>query len=233
MLHRPYIHSRGKDYHPAPGVFTFGGSVHALDLGDDVVHHLAVGGAHGLHRPFLARFFDLGRHLAGELGQRLAPTLAVSRDVDMDPRAVPTGVVLHHGAHHLFQSLDRGSLRADERAQAVPLNVHRHVVVIDLGPGIEALDDDLLGIVDRLCVVVGPTTAQLQAAFCSVPLLERVVVAGSVVVGAGDDDAARIASRLPWPLLAAIPRDPFLAADEFATRAPTIRSIDVLIKALR
>lgn len=106
-------------------------------------------------------------------------------------------------------------------------------VVIDLGSGAEALDDDLLGILDRLCVVVGPTIAQLQAAFCSVPLLERVAVAGSVVVGAGEDDATRIASRLPWPLLAAVPRDPFLAADEFATRAPTTRSIDVLIRALR
>ena len=106
-------------------------------------------------------------------------------------------------------------------------------VVIDLGSGTEALDDDLLGIIDRLCVVVGPTVAQLQAAFCSVPLLERVVVSGSVVVGAGNDDAARIASRLPWPLLGSIPRDPFLAADEFAARAPTTRSIDVLIRALR
>lgn len=105
-------------------------------------------------------------------------------------------------------------------------------VVIDLGPGTEALDPDLLGIVDRLCVVVGPTIAQLQAAFCSVPLLERVAVTGSVVVGAADEDARRIAARTPWPLLAAIPRDPFLAADEFAARAPTTRAIDVLLKAL-
>lgn len=106
-------------------------------------------------------------------------------------------------------------------------------VVADLGPGPEALDHDVLGIVDRLCVVVGPTVAQLQAAFCAVNVLERLRVAGSVVVGASDDDASRIAGRLPWPLLAAVPRDPFLAADEFATRAPTQRSIDALIRAVR
>jgi CO dehydrogenase nickel-insertion accessory protein CooC1 len=104
--------------------------------------------------------------------------------------------------------------------------------VIDLGTGVEALDGDVLGAIDRLCVVVGPTVGQLQAAFCSVPLLERCAVAGSVVVGATEDDAARIAARLPWRLLASVPRDPFLAADEFATRAPTLRSIDALIRSL-
>jgi len=106
-------------------------------------------------------------------------------------------------------------------------------VVIDLGPGVEALDDDLLGVIDHLCIVVGPTVAQLQAAFCSVPVLERVAVSGTVVVGAGDEDAVRIASRLPWRSLASVPRDPFLAADEFAARGPTIRSIDALIRSLR
>lgn len=105
-------------------------------------------------------------------------------------------------------------------------------VVIDLGPGPESLDHDVLSSVDRLCVVVGPTVAQLQAAFCSIGALERVTVAGSVVVGAGDDDATRIAGRLPWPLLGAVPRDPFLAADEFAIRAATQRTIDALIRAI-
>lgn len=106
-------------------------------------------------------------------------------------------------------------------------------VVVDLGTGAEALDTDVLALIDRLCVVVGPTVAQLQAAFCSVSLLERCAVTGAVVVGAAEDDASRIAARLPWPLLAAVPRDPFLAADEFATRAPTLRSIDTLIRSLR
>ena len=104
-------------------------------------------------------------------------------------------------------------------------------VVIDLGAGSEALDADGLGAVDRLCVVVGPTVAQLQAAFCSLDLVDRRSVAGAVVVGASHDDASRIASRLPWPLLASVPRDPFLAADEFATRAPTLKSVDTLIRA--
>jgi hypothetical protein len=37
---------------------------------------------------------------------------------------------------------------------------------------------------------------------------------------------------LPWTLLAAIPRDPFLANDEFATRSPTLRAVDVVIRGL-
>jgi Mrp family chromosome partitioning ATPase len=106
-------------------------------------------------------------------------------------------------------------------------------VVLDLGSGAEALDAAVLGAVDRLCLVVGPSVAQLQSAFCAVPALDgcgvRIAV---VVVGAEPDDAARIAARLPWPLLAAIPRDPFLANDEFATRAQTVRAIDALIRGL-
>ncbi len=105
-------------------------------------------------------------------------------------------------------------------------------VILDLGTGAEALDVAVLSIVDRLCVVVGPTVALLQAAFCSATILDGQRVAGSVVVGASDDDASRIAGRLPWQLLAAIPRDPFLAADDFATRAPTLRSVDTLIRRL-
>ena len=113
--------------------------------------------------------------------------------------------------------------------------LHRdHAVVLDLGCGAEALDGDVLGAVDRLCLVIGPSVAQLQSAFCAVPLLEGsgvpVVV---VVVSAEPDDAARIAARLPWRSVAAIPRDPFLGDDEFATRAPTVRAIDGLIRLLQ
>lgn len=114
--------------------------------------------------------------------------------------------------------------------------LHRgHPIVIDLGVGAEALDVDVLAAVDRLCVVVGPSVAQLQAAFCAVPLLRQPVAGvriGLVVIGVEAGDAARIASRLPWPLLAAVPRDPFLAGDEFATRAPTLRAVDALIREL-
>jgi Mrp family chromosome partitioning ATPase len=112
---------------------------------------------------------------------------------------------------------------------------HRdRAVVTDLGCGAEALDADVLAVVDALCVVVGASVAQLQSAFCAVPLLEGIGIrVGVVVVCAEPDDAARIAARLPWPLLAAIPRDPFLAADEFAARAPTLRAVDALIRGLR
>lgn len=108
-------------------------------------------------------------------------------------------------------------------------------IVVDLGGGAEALDPDVIAAVDRFCVVVGPSLAQLQAAFCAVPLLQQAI--GSVqlrlaVVGTSTEDAARIASRLPWPLVASVPRDPFLANDEFATRAPTLRAIDALIRGL-
>ncbi|MBI2325533.1 MAG: hypothetical protein HYY42_02285 [Chloroflexi bacterium] len=105
-------------------------------------------------------------------------------------------------------------------------------VVIDLGCGADALDAALLASVDRLCVVAGPRTSQLQAAFCSVPLLREVpCVVGLVTVAAVGSDAERIASRLPWPHLAAIPPDPYLAADDLGARAPTMAAIDRLIRA--
>lgn len=105
-------------------------------------------------------------------------------------------------------------------------------VILDLGSGPAALDRELLSALDQLCVVIGPRVGQLQAAFCSVALLrEAPCRVGLVTVGAADDDAARIASRLPWPALAAIPMDPYLANDGFAARAPTMNAIDRLIRA--
>jgi len=105
--------------------------------------------------------------------------------------------------------------------------------VLDLGAGADALDPAILDTLDHLCVVTGPRAAQLQAAFCAVPLLRGLATpVGLVVVGADDPDARRIADRLPWPLLAAVPEDPFLADDRFAARAPTLRAVDTLIRAL-
>jgi hypothetical protein len=105
--------------------------------------------------------------------------------------------------------------------------------VVDLGSGADSLDPAILSSLDRLCLVAGTRSAQLQAAFCAVPLLGRVPCAvGLVVVGSGDDDAVRIAGRVGFPLLAAIPQDPYLADDAFAARAPTLRAIDVLLRAL-
>ena len=43
---------------------------------------------------------------------------------------------------------------------------------------------------------------------------------------------ASVAERAGFPLLAAIPRDAYLADDAFAARAPTLRAVDVLLRAL-
>jgi hypothetical protein len=105
-------------------------------------------------------------------------------------------------------------------------------IVLDLGCGSDALDRTLLGMLDRLCVVTGPRVGQLQGTFCAVPLLRDAPCSiGLVVVGASDLDAERIASRLPWPHLATIPSDPYLAADDLGARAPTMTAIDRLIRA--
>lgn len=105
-------------------------------------------------------------------------------------------------------------------------------VVLDLGSGADALDAAVLASVDRLCVVTGPRIAQLQAAFCAVALLRDAPCAvGLVTVGASEEDAERIASRLPWPQLAVIPADPYLAADDLGARGPTMSAIDRLIRA--
>jgi Mrp family chromosome partitioning ATPase len=120
------------------------------------------------------------------------------------------------------------------RVAELVARLHRdRPVILDLGAGVDALDADVLAAVDRLGVVVGTTVAQLQAAFCAIPVLEGIGTrVGVVVVGAEGEDAARVAARLPWPLLAAIPADPFLARDDFAARAPTLRAIDVLIRSV-
>lgn len=105
--------------------------------------------------------------------------------------------------------------------------------VLDLGAGADALDPAVLDTLGRLCVVTGPRAAQLQSAFCAVPLLRGLgKPVGLVVVGADDPDARRIAERLPWPLLSAVPADPFLAEDRFAARADTLRAVDLLIRAV-
>jgi hypothetical protein len=105
--------------------------------------------------------------------------------------------------------------------------------ILDLGAGADALDPAVLAALDRLCLVTGTRSAQLQAAFCAVPLLQRAPCAiGLVVVGAADEDAARIAERVGFPLLAAVPNDAYLADDSFAARAGTLRAVDSLLRAL-
>ena len=103
--------------------------------------------------------------------------------------------------------------------------------VLDLGTGADALDATTLASLDRLLVVTGPTAGRLQAAFCAVPLLrDAPCPVGVVVVGAADADGERIAARLPWPHVATIPQDPYLAADEFGARAPTMAAVDRVIR---
>ena len=132
------------------------------------------------------------------------------------------------GAVELHRSFDGARV-----AELIDRLGRDRAVVLDLGAGAEALDPDILGYVDRLCVVVGPSVAQLQAAFCAIDLLRgRGTGTFSLVVGAEEADASRIAARLPWAYLGAVPRDPFLANDEFATRAPTVRAIDAIIRGL-
>lgn len=106
-------------------------------------------------------------------------------------------------------------------------------LVVDLGSGPDALDPVLTARLTRLLLVCGTSASQLQAAFCSRALLAHVrPPAGLVLVGAERDDASLIARRVGLPLLAAIPEDAYLARDEFAARAPTMRAIDSLIAAL-
>ena len=105
--------------------------------------------------------------------------------------------------------------------------------VLDLGAGADALDRAVIDTLSRFCVVAGTRVAQLQAAFCAIPLLRGLgTPIGLVVIGADDADARRIAERLPWPLVGCVPADPFLADDRFATRSDTLRAVDALIRAL-
>lgn len=106
-------------------------------------------------------------------------------------------------------------------------------LVIDLGAGADALDAAIVTRLSRLVVVSGGRVSQLQAAFCARALVRDVSCpVGLALVGVGPDDAALIAARAEMPLLGAIPHDVFLARDEFAARATTMRAIDVLVRNL-
>ncbi len=105
-------------------------------------------------------------------------------------------------------------------------------VVIDLGSGPDALDLALLATLDLLCLVTGSRSSQLQAAFCAIDVVrEAPCRIGLVTSQTSGEDAPRIAERLPWPLLASIPFDLYLADDRFAARAPTMAAVDQLIRA--
>ena len=105
---------------------------------------------------------------------------------------------------------------------------------IDLGCGAEALDPAVLAVCTRLVVCAGTRVAQLQAAFCALPLLSGVMQPpiALTVIAAGEEDGRAVAGRLPWPLASVIPPDEHLARDDFGARSPTLQAVDRLIRAL-
>jgi hypothetical protein len=127
----------------------------------------------------------------------------------------------------------RGRLDIDRTLEVIDEIGGDSPVVLDLGTGPGGLDHGLLSRIDRLCIVAGARASQLQAVFCALALVRDVPCpAGLVVIGAADDDARLIAERAGLPLLGAIPTDSYLAEDQFATRAPTLRAIDALIRSI-
>jgi hypothetical protein len=125
----------------------------------------------------------------------------------------------------------RGRLDVDRTIEVIDAIAGGGPVVLDLGSGADGLDPGLLSSTDRLCVVAGARASQLQAVFCALPLVRDVPCpVGLVVIGAAEDDAVLIAERAGLPLLGAIPADAYLAEDQFAARAPTLRAIDALIR---
>ncbi|HEY7624862.1 MAG TPA: hypothetical protein VIA63_07535 [Candidatus Limnocylindria bacterium] len=191
-----------------------------------VAHRSAAGGA----PPFLV---DLDRW-APSLALRAGITAATVGDALLQPGREHelvsrwSAVPFLPGAPTLHRSFV-----GDRIVEIVDACAADRPAVLDLGAGADALDLAVLSSLDRLCLVTGTRSAQLQAAFCAVPLLSRAPCAvGLVVVGASTDDAARVATRVGFPLLGAVPRDPFLADDTFAARGPTLRAIDSLLRAL-
>lgn len=152
--------------------------------------------------------------------------LQPGREVDLVSRW--SAITFLPGAPSLHATFDGERLVSLVNASAAG-----RAAVLDLGSGADSLDPAVLSSLDRLCLVAGTRSAQLQALFCAAPLLGHVPCAvGLVVVGAGEDDAARVAKRVGLQLLGAIPQDAYLADDAFAARAPTLRAVDTLLRAL-
>ena len=219
---RPAALGRGKRV----AFWSLCGGVGASTLAALVAHRSAAGG----EAPFLA---DLDRW-APSLALRAGLSAATIADALLQPGRERdlvsrwSAVAFLPGAPSLNCAFDAARLMAVVDACAAG-----RAVVLDLGAGADALDAAILGSLDRFCLVTGTRAGQLQAAFCAVPLLANVACpVGLVVVGAEADDAPRVAERIGFPLLAAIPNDPYLADDSFAARAPTLRAVDALLRAL-
>lgn len=208
------------------GFWSLTGGVGASTLAALVAQRSAAGG----HAPLLA---DL---------DRWAPSLALRARVEA--ASIVDALVQPEREHELVSRWSEvaflpGSprLHADFDGTRVVAMLGRlasdRALVADLGCGADALDDAVLSRLTHLCVVGGGRASQLQATFCARSLLRRVTCrVGLVAVGVDSEDAALIASRVSMPLLASIPHDEFLARDEFAARATTMRAVDALIRAL-
>ena len=186
--------------------------------------------AAGGHAPLLV---DLDRWVPS-LALRASIDAATIRDVLVQPDREPE-LVSRWGAVPFVPGspLLHDEFDGDRIVAAVGRLSPSRAVVMDLGAGADALDAALDRTLTRFALVVGGTASQLQAAFCARPLLRDVrPPVGIVTTGVSEDDARMIASRIGLPLLGAIPDDPYLRRDDFAARAPTLRAIDAIVRAL-
>jgi hypothetical protein len=173
---------------------------------------------------------------------RWAPSLAVRAAIDaatiVDALVQPdrerelisrwANVAFLPGSPQLHRDFDGGRIGA-----LVDRLATGRALVVDLGSGADALDAALVRRLTRLCIVTGGRASQLQALFCARDLVRHLPCSvGLAVVGVDPEDATLIAGRADLPLLACVPHDDYLARDEFAARAPTMRAIDALIRSL-
>lgn len=186
--------------------------------------------AAGGHAPLLV---DLDRWVPS-LALRASIDGATIRDVLVQPDR-EAELVSRWGALPFLPGSPRlhAEFDAERIASAIARLASSRAAVIDLGAGADALDPLLTRTLTRLVLVTGGTASQLQASFCARPLLRDLrPPVGVVVTAVSDDDARMIASRIGLPLIGAIPEDAYLARDEFAARAPTLRSVDAIVRAL-
>src|SRR5579872_1839806 len=121
----------GPDDDVAAGLVALRAGRHPVELVDGVVHDLAIGRVHGLEGLRHSRLDDLSRDLLGELGQGGGATSPIATHVDVDPAAGVLAAALHDRARQLLQGIDRRSPRSDQVADAVAVDRHLDVLVVD------------------------------------------------------------------------------------------------------
>jgi MinD-like ATPase involved in chromosome partitioning or flagellar assembly len=202
------------------------GGVGTSTLAALVAHRSAAAG----HAPLLVDLDRWAPSLALRAGIEAATVSDALVQPDRERELVSrwSEVAFVPGSPHLHREFDAARVSAMLERLA-----HGRALVLDLGAGADALDPDVTRELTRLCVVTGGRASQLQAAFCARELLRPLRIAmGIAVVGVEREDAELIAARAQLPLLGAIPHDAFLARDEFAARAPTMRAVDALVRSL-